>query len=314
MTVLRTSKRLPRHRVLVHGLFYCGQMFADFMSGDGWEFRYFPDSGINNLISMAVYLKSCDLAYQIGGRITLGKFLRAAKLMDQDKIVMHWAGSDAVNYRPVSSEGKAHPWVMRVPHHWGVSEWMVREVAAFGVLCDLVPLPSGRIPDLPTLLPSRFSVLVYMPDVSRGDLYGLDRILKVARELPEVRFELVGLQHGSISNPPENLRIHGRISNLTEFYKNACVVWRPVRHDGLSHMVLEALGHGRHVLWTYAFPGCIRVKEATDAVEQISRLRDQHSRGRLQINWEGVETMANKYHPEQLKKEILLRLEQIVNM
>src|SRR6266403_1239163 len=48
------------------------------------------------------------------------------------------------------------------------------------------------------------------------------------------------------------------------FYKRASVVWRPVRHDGLSFMVLEALGHGRHVLWTYEFPGCVKVDGVSD--------------------------------------------------
>jgi glycosyltransferase involved in cell wall biosynthesis len=155
--------------------------------------------------------------------------------------------------------------------------------------------------------------LVYVPDTRRGHLYGLDRILQVARELPEIRFELVGLVHGSVDAPPPNLRIYGRIPDLKEFFQRASVIWRPVRHDGLSHMVLEALGYGRHVMWTYPFPGCINVEEASDAQQQISRLHDLHRRGLLQVNWEGVEAISREYHPERLKKNILARLEQILN-
>ncbi len=42
-----------RPRVLVHGLIYFGQMFAEFMNGDGWEFRYYPDAGVRNYLAMA---------------------------------------------------------------------------------------------------------------------------------------------------------------------------------------------------------------------------------------------------------------------
>lgn len=313
MILLRNSVRRKNRNILVHGLFHCGQMFADFMSGDGWNFRYFPDTGIKNLTAMAGHLKSSDLAYQIGGRLTLGKFLFAAKIMDQRKIVVHWVGSDAVDYGKVARERRVTPWVVQKLHHWGVSPWLVQEVAALGVSCDLVHLPSSRVPDSPSPLPSRFSVLVYMPDVRRGDLYGLDRILRVARELPDVPFKLVGLVHGAIADAPGNLSIHGRIPDLTGSYHQASIVWRPARHDGLSHMVLEALGHGRHVLWSYAFPGCIKVSDASDAGEQISRLHDLHQQGRLQLNWEGVEAIRKSYRPEQLKQNILMRLEQILN-
>jgi hypothetical protein len=309
----RRRDRERNRRILVHGLFHCGRMFAEFMSGSGWDFRYFPDEGVKNLATMANYLRSCDLAYQIGGRLTFGKFLLAARILGREKIVIHWAGSDALTYQSVAAAGRAANWVLQRPHHWGVSPWMVQEVSAMGLPCDLVPLPSARVPDNPSALPSRFAVLVYVPDTRRGDLYGLDRILEVARQLPHVPFELVGLVHGPIADPPANLRVHGRISDLTDVYRRSSVLWRPVRHDGLSHMVLEALGHGRHVLWSYPFPGCVKVTETHDALEQISRFEELHQRGQLRTNWEGVEVIANEYRAEHLKENILARLEQILS-
>jgi hypothetical protein len=222
-------------------------------------------------------------------------------------------GSDAMDYRSVAAKNAAKPWVVQNLHHWGVSKWLVQEVRAMGVECELVPLPSSRIPDAPSSLPTSFSVLVYMPDVRRGDLYGLDRILTVARKLSHIPFELIGLTSGKIQDPPPNLRIHSRVADPTEFYEHASAVWRPSRHDGLSHMVLEALGHGRHVLWSYAFPGCAQVFEVDDAIDQITRLHELHQSGRLGINWAGVEAIANGYRPQQLKQSILTRLEHILN-
>jgi hypothetical protein len=311
--LLRTSRRKPSRRVLVHGLIYFGDMFAELMNGDGWEFRYYPDTGTYNFAAMASALVKCDLAYQIGGRITIGRFLRAAKLLGKDKIVMHWVGSDVLDERRDFTEGRAESWVTQTLHHWAETEWMQTEVRSLGVPCELVPLPSSRVPDRPSPLPSVFSVLVYMPAVSRASLYGLDRILEAARGLPDVAFDLVGLKEGTIPDPPRNLRIHGRIPDLTEMYRQASVLWRPVRHDGLAFMVLEALGHGRHVLWTYAFPACVQVESAADACREIRRLQGLHKQKLLHINLAGVDAVNRLgYAPQHLKREIRGRLEQIL--
>jgi glycosyltransferase involved in cell wall biosynthesis len=312
--LLRTSRNRAGRRVLVHGLIYFGQMFAELMNGDGWDFRYYPDAGIRNYSAMARDLRACDVAYQIGGRVSMGKFLRAANLLGKNKLVMHWVGSDTMDQQRELAQGKAHPWVMGTVRHWAESDWMVREVQTLGLECELIPLPSARVPDRPTALPAEFSVLVYMPAVSRGELYGLDRILEVARSLPHIPFELVGLYEGKITDPPANVGVHGRIPDLIEFYRRASVVWRPVRHDGLSFMVMEAMGHGRHVLWTYPFPGCTQVDTAGNARKEIERLCALHREKRLQLNCRGVKAIADGgYLPQELRKRIHGRLEELID-
>ena len=78
-------------------------------------------------------------------------------------------------------------------------------------------------------------------------------------------------------------------------------------------MVLEALGHGRHVLWTYPFPGCTRVSDGAKAREEIVRLSQMHERGELRVNEEGAQFMASEtYNPRLLKKKIQARLETIL--
>ena len=310
----RVDRSRPKRRVLVHGLVYFGRVFADLMNGDGWTFRYYPDAGIQNLAAMARELEACDLVYQVGGRVTRGKFLRAAHFLEKQKIVMHWVGSDTLDEQKDVAEGNADPWVLRHVHHWAESKWMVREVNALGLPCELVPLPSAFVPAHPSPMPQEFRVLVYVPTVTRGKLYGLDHILQVARELPDVPFDLVGLRDGPLSNPPRNLRIHGRIPNLRDFYLRSSVLWRPVRHDGLSWMVMESLGCGRHVLWTYAFPGCIQVSSSEEARGHIFRLHKLHQCGQLQINHAGADFIARGgYQPAALRKEIYSRLEAILD-
>lgn len=299
-------------RVIVHGLPYFGSMFAQVMSGGEWRFRFHPDHGITNLAALAWDLTNCDIAYQIGGRVTLGKFLVAAKLLKKRAIVMHWAGSDALDVRGWVAMGKSHPWITRRLVHWAESDWMVRELQQLDVVCHCVPLPGASIPEEPSPLPADFSVLVHVPSTNLGYLYGLDRILQVARRLPQIPFELVGLREGGIANPPENLRIHGRVPSLAEFYRRATVVWRPVRHDGLSFMVREALGHGRYVLYSYPLLGCRQVSCAEDAEEEILRLNSLHRLGCLGTNQLGVRVVAQSYSRPFLKNRILARLQTLL--
>jgi hypothetical protein len=310
--LLRSSVRRAKRRVLVHGLPYFGKMFADLMSGGEWIFRYYPDEGLGNLKGMMCDLWKCDLAYQIGGRVTLGKFLRAAKWLGRHNIVMHWVGTDTLDERKVLAERDADPWVVQGLHHWAESDWIAQEVGALGMSCDLVPLPAARIPDTPSPLPKQFSVLVYVPDMQRAHMYGLADILQVARDLPEIPFELVGFSRGRISNPPANLRVHGRVADLQEFYRRATVVWRPVRHDGLSFMVLEALGFGRHVLWSYEFPGCLHVTSALDAQRALERLYSLHQDDCLPVNQAGVRVIEKRFRPQRVKEAILTRLESLL--
>lgn len=282
------------------------------MSDEGWEFRFFPDKGLRNLTQMAQSLVECDLVYQIGGRLTVGKFLFASKLCRKKKIVMHWAGSDAVDERENAAQGKSEPWICRDLIHWAEADWIQEEVRGLGLSCDLHPLPSLHIPETPVCLPKEFSVLVHMPDSRRAELYGLDRILAVARKLPHVSFVLVGLKHGLIQDPPPNLRIYNRVGNIGEFYKNASVFWRPVRHDGLSFMVREALGYGRHVLWTYEFPHCMAVPTVESAIAAIEDLRQLNEVKQLGINEKGARFVAEKYGTQVVRQQIQNKLEAIL--
>jgi hypothetical protein len=306
---LEMTRPLMPHRVLVHGLPYFGSMFAQLMGGEGWEFRFYPDRGIGNFAALACELGRCDIAYQIGGRLTIGKFLLAARFLRKRRIVMHWAGTDVLDERAPVALGKQSPWVVQDIQHWAETDWMVNEVRELGVSCECVPLPSALIPKRTAPLPRDFSVLVHVPSVELSYLYGLDRILQVARNLPQVAFELVGLKTGQITNAPGNLRVHRRTNVLKEFYTRSSVVWRPVRHDGLSFMVREALGYGRHVLYTYPLEGCVQVCGVEDAQKEILRLFELDQAGRLAINHAGQRLVAERYACGPLKQNILRRLE-----
>lgn len=310
---MASSRIVPPFRVLFHGLPYFADMLNKLLEGENWNICRHPGKNPLDLIALVRDLHRCPLTYKIGGRIAGSRFLQAARLLGKDKVIIHWVGSDVLfAQRYLSLGGKPDPWVVRTAYHWAEVAWIAEEVRQMGLKCDVVPLTSAHVPVQPVSLPEEFSVLVYLPSLEKAELYGLNTILQVARDLPSVKFLAVGLRQGRIPGAPPNLKDVGSVPDLTSIYRDVTVLWRPTSHDGLSFMVLEALGFGRHVLWSHDFPGCIRVAGLSDARRELQRLSELHQRKCLQINEVGLHVMAEEYHPQRIKKEILKRFEWII--
>jgi len=303
------SEARPPYRVAVHGLPHFCRKLSALLDGGNWRVPYRSPFHPAGLAARVSDLARCDLAYSWTGRINMGKFLWAARKMGKTKIILLWCGSDVIYAKDELATGKIDPWVVDRTH-WAVSPWIAEEVRSLGVKCEYVQA-SFVNPVTPPALPKNFSVLVYLPTLRRAELYGLDRIVEVAKKLPGIQFNLVGLEKGPIANCPPNLCVHGHV-NLHEFYQRSTVIWRPVRHDGLSFMVLEAMACGRYVLYSYPLPGCIQVTNVSAACQEIERLRDLHYSGALGLNHEGVNVIARDYDPSVVSEKLRARWETII--
>jgi hypothetical protein len=253
-----------------------------------------------------------DLVYTWGGRITFGKFTRLARLLGKKKLIMLWCGSDVLFAQQQVNAGiPIEPWI-RNKTHWSVSPIMAEEVRALGLECEYVqasfvdPVPN------PTPLPRKFSVLAYAPGFKKAQLYGLDRVLEVAGKLPDIEFNIVGIMDGPAPPCPPNVEVHSRV-DVNKFYEQSTVLYRPVRHDGgISFMVLEALAHGRHVVYSRPFPASNLVKDVEEACNQLTRLRDLHNAGNLGLNTLGLATIARDYSSPKVRTDLLARWERVI--
>ena len=244
----------------------------------------------------------------------MGKVLRAARALNKKKIILFWSGSDVLKAQMERAQGILNPWIAG-QIHWAGAPWLAKEISALGLPCEYVPITWVPTVQDPPPLPREFSVLIYMPSVRLGKLYGLERILEVARSLPHISFELMGLIEGQIPDPPSNLKIFGRIQDqeMREFYRRASVYWRPVSHDGLSFMSLEALSYGRHVMWSYPFPHCAETRDASQDKAEIERLYALYQAGALPINQPGMEMVAQEFSPERIREKYLGRWRNIIH-
>jgi hypothetical protein len=308
---LSTRKQKDPIRVLIHGLAFFSRQFPAFLKSDGWEFRNYEPRWSAELVAMTHHLHRCDLAYSWGGRITMGKFLSMARRLGKQKLVMFWCGSDVMEARADYEAGKMEPWIAEKVH-WAGSPWLAEEVRAMGLECEYVPSTWVPVVEHPSALPEKFSVLAYLPDAERVNLYGIDQVIAIARTMPKVEFTIVGLRPGQTLSVPCNVKLQGREPDMTSYYRNATVIWRPARHDGLSFMALEALAHGRYVIWSYPFTGAHFAREIEPARMELERLMALHHAKRLEINRVGAEHVARTFCPDNIRKNILTRWRAIV--
>jgi hypothetical protein len=301
----------PPFHVHVHGYALFASQFPELLKADGWRVSNFESKGILSLASKVKDLRRCDLAFTYGGRITMGKFLWIARGLRTRKLVIFWAGTDTLHAKANGGAGKLDPWIAS-KIHWAATPWLAEEVRAFGVSCEYVPVNWAPTVLHPKPLPEKFSVLVYLPDMKKESLYGADRILEVARSLPQIEFTVVGLREGRLEGAPPNMKIHGWVNDMTPFYENASMLWRPVRHDGMSFMVLAALAHGRHVLWSYPFTACSHAEGVNEARKELERLRALHAAGALCVNEPGIKVIQENFSRERIREGILKRWEEII--
>lgn len=300
------------YRVVVHGLRYFCAKLPGLLADESWGISDRSRHTPLQLAALVNDLRNCNLIFNWGGRIDMGPFLWGARSLGADKIVVFWCGSDVLRAQQLLPSRGVDPWIGGLVH-WAASPSLAEEVCGLGLKCEFVQASFVDVVQQPKPLPNKFSVLVFLPRADQGELYGWDRIVEVAEALPHIGFTLVGLHPGEKLQGPRNVSIHYRLQDIRSFYESSTVLWRPVRHDaGISFMVLEALSHGRHVLYTYPVPGAIVVNGSHDAKRNLERLWALNESRSLGLNTDGMAAVARIYSPEVVRTELRRRWEEII--
>jgi glycosyltransferase involved in cell wall biosynthesis len=206
--------------------------------------------------------------------------------------VFYWLGTDVLHTTEDLSAGKLRQRYYakaKQEYHLADATWLAEELQEIGIdaLPKTVTLPQIAAGDTPDL-PAEFSVLAYIPD-GRYRFYGGDCIYEAARNLPDIRFDVVGGLGAWVSKPLANLVFHGWQSDMSSFYRKATVVVRLMKHDGTGLTAVEGLTLGRHVIYSHPLPNTLRVAwgDSDALIETLSGLLDLHKRGLLRLNTAG---------------------------
>ncbi len=151
-------------------------------------------------------------------------------------------------------------------------------------------------------------VIGYIP-MDDFDFYGGPLFASLAERLPQRRFTVVVPDRRKVSDEeraqfPGNVRVLPELSfeaMQQELASSRCM-FRATRHDGLSLLVLEALLHEIHVLWSQPFPHTYHVDPELTAPEELAA-RVEHLIAMKEKNTEGKRFVIERYRTDRLQRE-----------
>ena len=230
-----------------------------------------------------------DVVYQMGGPLVPRSVFEACKLFHKP-IVKHWLGSDTLRLHDPDVQRQCGASIVT---NWADAPWLVDELKAEGISCDVMGLsPIAATAELP-LPVAPLTVLWFLPE-DRFEFYGGQMALSLARATPEVRFLFVGCERRGRPAPP-NVEYLGFLNDIDLAYARAHVLVRMPDHDGLSQMVLEALNHGRYVIWNYPFEASLNASTEDEVEAHLNGLRQRLTTGALGQNAAGRDFVRREY-------------------
>jgi len=231
-------------------------------------------------------------------------------------IVIHWIGTDVLNVTKYFDKNPGSIKVAQRFIHWATAPWLVDELRELGIEASFVPSPSKKrsmfLSQAPPKLPNRFTILTYIPD-SKPEFYGWDRILRLAKDFPEIDIVVVRGEGKFIKDFPPNIKFLGWVDNMYDIYKNCTAVVRITKHDGYAGTILEPLILGRYAVWTYPFPGVHQAQDYSSLRSYIESLLKLHRKGLLKINTKGREFIQQNLNPELLSIQLQEKIIKILN-
>ncbi len=285
-----------KRRGVVVGFPYYGRYLAELINerSKKWTLEYIGESYLGRLRSL-LEMRSCDALISFSGPGPDAAVAEPARHYNVPTIVI-WAGSDVLT--AAGDPGTLE--IIKDDGYINIADgaWLVDELREIGIKATYNPVTAVETPAEAAPLSRDFSVVTYLPEPRRA-FYGEKSVYAVARACPEIVFNVVGDGHANAAAPP-NVRFLGYVQNMAHVLDTSTVLLRMPEHDGKSMLVLEALARGRHVIWTYDFPGVHQVASVTEAINLLRTFHEQHKRGKLELNRTGMEFVREEFSRDKI--------------
>ena len=283
-----------------------GKRLAKHLNSIGVPANFFS-AGLRNDPTCLLRLQDYDIIHGLFMRPFVFFSLICGKMLGKITIC-HWMGTDVMRAMK-ETRFRLMALILNgiVDLNIVYSENLQKELEHVGINSVIWPIPIDSeyfsIVELPPM-PERFSVLCKIAD---DWLYGSDIILKLAKDLPHVRFFIVPGKDiqptGLLSKMEEvpNLVFLGWKNNMLDVYRQTTVLLRLTRHDGLSYMVLESLAMGRQVIWSHNYlPFCHYVKSYDQAKKAILQIQKNPK-----LNIEGAQYVRKNFTSKRVIKKLV---------
>ncbi len=265
-------------KVLIHGLPHISRITAYWLNKHGLNAQI---GGISSILK----LKNFNIIHFIySPTIKIRSlFLLPLLKLARKKIIVHWAGSDVLGLLTKRKMQILNKITKNfVDRHTADAYWLGKELAIMDVKSKVVPtVPNLKPSVLP--LPNEQALLAYLPE-KRYSFYGGDIVDKLADEFPEVKFLIVG-NDGTKCKKKKNVEYLGYVPyyEMPNVYRKVRGLIRMPAHDGLSLMVVEALLHGRYVIYSKTLPHCFYARNFEEAKKYVIKIMEMN-----RPNYEGA--------------------------
>lgn len=291
-------------KVLIIGLPYFAQKLQKQLSEYDKNNTYiFLNTHYNKLdkLKYIFHLINTDVIYIHGGLICCSGLIDIALKLNK-KIIMNWAGSDVLKAKEMKKRGKINFNYVNKIKHFCETLWIQKELKEIGINADILPIAFCDVKNIKFKFPDKFTVLSYIGK-NRPSFYGIETIIKLAKEFPQVNFKIVGLNY--CENIPKNINLLGWVENMDNEYKNCVIYIRMPKHDGLGASVIEALSYGRIVFRNYQFPYVNYFKNYEDLKSQFQKVIADFNNGKLTINQDGIDFVRREFNKEKVLSNLI---------
>ncbi len=282
-------------KVLIVGLPYFSKLLSNNLK------RNFPNDTFVNLdtyysksdkLKFLFHIINSDIVHSINGTLGKSKVLELAMKLKK-KIIFHWVGTDLIKSTELFNLNKYNPSFISYPIHITDSPWYIQKLAQLGINAEFIPLKGFDTKYETIAFKPEFNVLCYISQ-HRAEYYGIESIAEIASKLPNIKFNLVGIESYDKKLPP-NIILNGWVDNMIEWIKNATICLRLPKTDGLSFFVLESLALQRYVAYNQDFEysdKCVSIEDFVDYIKHKKTLFDDNN---LPLNSEASSSVITEF-------------------
>lgn len=245
-----------------------------------------------------------DVIFSINGTLQTSKVIDLA-FKKNKKVIFNWVGTDVqLATEAVKNNTFIDQFKSQAVHLCEV-DWIKEELGEIGVIAEVqnfaVFEKHFKKVDFSS---TQMNVLTYIAN-GRPEFYGIQILNKLAKEFPDVTFNVAGLEN--YEGLEKNINLLGWVEDMSIYFDQAQICLRYAEHDGLSNFILEALARGKHVLYNQPFNHCNFTSSFNELKENMKKLQDDFKNGNLEYNIEGANFVNENFNRKAIFEPLIER-------
>jgi hypothetical protein len=247
------------------------------------------------------HILTADIVHSINGTLGKSKVLELAMKLKK-KIIFHWVGTDLIKSTELFEKNMHNPAFISYPTHITDSPWYVDKLEKLGMSSKFIPLKGFEKEYEIEEFKNEFNVLCYISQ-HRAKYYGIEQIIEIAQQIPNITFNLVGINDYE-DKLPINIKLNGWVKNMNDWIINSTICLRLPKTDGLSFFVLESLAYGRYVAYNQDFNYSYKCITTEEFVAYIKHKKSLFDNKELLPNTEVARKVTQEFSSEKVLNSI----------